>query len=190
MHLLTWPLALAANIRYKNSGSEYSYQFSAKLLSLIPGRTGQYLRCSFYKQTLVDSSYDLAVGFCSYFAHPTASAERGVTIGSYSIIGTARIGSNVLIASRVSILSGKYQHGGGPGSDQLDTDKEPYFQEVKIGSGSWLGEGAIIMADIGEKSVVSAGSVVTKAMPAEHTAVGNPARFIRWKKEVVDKHPA
>ncbi len=183
MHLFTWPFGLVSVISYRLRGSEYPFVFSAKILSLVPGRIGQYLRSSFYGQTLVESTYDLAVGFCSYFAHPTASVARKVSIGSFSIIGMARIEENVLIGSRVSILSGKYQHGGGPGSDSVDSNMEPHFEEVRIGRDSWLGEGCIVMADIGERCVVSAGSVVTKAMPPEHTAIGNPARFIKWKKE-------
>jgi maltose O-acetyltransferase len=44
-----------------------------------------------------------------------------------------------------------------------------------------LGGGAIILPGIsvGENTVVGAGSVVTKSLPANVVAVGNPARVIR-----------
>lgn len=52
---------------------------------------------------------------------------------------------------------------------------------VRIGSGSWLGHGTIVLggATIGDHVVVGAGSVVTGTLPDYSVAVGNPARVIR-----------
>jgi acetyltransferase-like isoleucine patch superfamily enzyme len=52
---------------------------------------------------------------------------------------------------------------------------------VRIGSGSWLGQGALVVggATIGEHVVVGAGAVVTGDLPDYSVAVGNPARVIR-----------
>jgi carbonic anhydrase/acetyltransferase-like protein (isoleucine patch superfamily) len=52
---------------------------------------------------------------------------------------------------------------------------------VKIGSGSWLGHGTIVLpgATIGSHVVVAAGSVVTGDLPDNCVAGGNPARVIR-----------
>jgi acetyltransferase-like isoleucine patch superfamily enzyme len=52
---------------------------------------------------------------------------------------------------------------------------------VKVGEGSWLGHGTIVLpgADIGRHVVVGAGAVVTGALPDFCVAVGNPARVIR-----------
>jgi acetyltransferase-like isoleucine patch superfamily enzyme len=52
---------------------------------------------------------------------------------------------------------------------------------VRIGSGSWLGHGALVLggATIGEHVVVGAGAVVTGDLPEYSVAVGNPARVIR-----------
>ena len=52
---------------------------------------------------------------------------------------------------------------------------------VMIGSGSWIGHGAIVLpgAHIGEHVVVGAGSVVTGKLPDYCVAVGSPARVIR-----------
>lgn len=172
MYLFVWPFGIASALPYRIFGSEGIYDFCARLLSLIPGKIGQYVRTAFYKMTLLECQYDLAVGFCSYFAHPTSRVGRRVGTGSFTIIGTADIGNNVMISSRVSVLSGKYQHGA------TGESINPVFTRVSIGSESWLGEGSIIMADVGEQCVVSAGSVVTKPMPSRMTAIGNPARFL------------
>jgi acetyltransferase-like isoleucine patch superfamily enzyme len=50
---------------------------------------------------------------------------------------------------------------------------------VRIGEGSWVGSGAIVMADIGKHCVIAAGAVVTEAVPDYAIAGGVPARVIR-----------
>ena len=181
LHLVTWPLSLSSLLVYKLFSSEEVYIFCAQLLSLIPGIIGQYLRASFYCVTLEQCKYDLMVGFGSYFSHPTARIGRNVGTGSYTIIGTVSINDNVLISSRASILSGKYQHGHGINQDvesQLVSQDKLSYSRIQIGTHCWIGEGAIVMANIGSDSIVSAGSVVTKEMPANMIAIGNPARFL------------
>lgn len=177
LYLFTWPFILASLIAYKYFSSEGIFSFSAQLLSIIPGKIGQYIRTSFYSLTIEECKYDLMVGFCSFFAHPTARVGRRVGLGCFSLVGTAHISDNVLISSRVSILSGKYQHGS-PSNEPLSQDPVKY-RVVKIKSGVWLGEGSVVMADIGKNCIVSAGSVVTKDMPDNYTAIGNPARFLK-----------
>jgi acetyltransferase-like isoleucine patch superfamily enzyme len=73
---------------------------------------------------------------------------------------------------------------------------------VRIGAGSWLGHGTVVLpgSDIGRNVAVGAGSVVTGPLPDFCVAVGNPARVIRryvegegWVKvdreERVDRQP-
>ena len=52
---------------------------------------------------------------------------------------------------------------------------------VHIGEGVWIGSGSIILpgVTIGDHAVIGAGSVVTKDIPADMIAVGNPARVIK-----------
>lgn len=56
-----------------------------------------------------------------------------------------------------------------------------YCDPVHIGAGCWIGAGAIICpgVSIGENTVIGAGSVVTKDIPANVVAVGNPCRVLR-----------
>jgi acetyltransferase-like isoleucine patch superfamily enzyme len=177
----TWPLSLPSWIGYRLFGNEEMFDFSAKLLSLVPGKLGQYIRLSFYIVTLRECHYDLAVGFGSFFSHPQASVGRRVVIGAYSIIGTVDLEADVLIASRVSILSGKYQHGGGLRQDvaKARDASGPHYDRIRVGRGCWIGEGAVVMASVGAQSIVSAGAVLAKPAPEEVVAVGNPARFIK-----------
>lgn len=178
-HLVTWPFAIPAILDYKLLKSERMFDFSAKLLSLMPGRVGQYLRTSYYMQTLSECHYDLFIGFASFFSHITAQVGRDVKIGSFSIVGTAALHDHVVIGSRVSVLSGKYQHGGGKRGRDL-RNNSLHFERVAIGANTWLGEGAVVMANVGSDCIVSAGSVITKPVPDGMTAVGNPARFVNF----------
>ncbi|MEG1585427.1 MAG: sugar O-acetyltransferase [Bacteroidales bacterium] len=56
-----------------------------------------------------------------------------------------------------------------------------YTAPVTIGSNVWIGGGAIILpgVTIGDNSTIGAGSVVTKDIPANCLAVGNPCKIIR-----------
>ena len=52
---------------------------------------------------------------------------------------------------------------------------------IRIGRNCWLGAGVIVMpgVTIGDNTVIGAGSVVTKDIPANVVAVGNPCRVLR-----------
>jgi acetyltransferase-like isoleucine patch superfamily enzyme len=57
---------------------------------------------------------------------------------------------------------------------------------VRIEKGCWIGEKVIILpgVNIGKRSIIGAGSVVTKSIPEYSIAVGNPARVIKtWNKD-------
>jgi maltose O-acetyltransferase len=59
--------------------------------------------------------------------------------------------------------------------------REEYGKPVEIGSDVWVGGGALILpgVTIGSRSVIGAGSVVTRDIPESVFAAGNPCRVIR-----------
>ena len=65
--------------------------------------------------------------------------------------------------------------------DAAQRRKVEYGKPVEIGSDVWVGGGALIMpgVKIGSRAVIGAGSVVTRDVPADVFAAGNPCRVIR-----------
>ena len=53
--------------------------------------------------------------------------------------------------------------------------------DVHIGKNVWIGAGAVILpgVSIGDNSVIGAGAIVTKDIPSNVVAVGNPCRILR-----------
>ncbi len=76
-----------------------------------------------------------------------------------------------------------------PGSEQYFC--RTYALPITIGSGCWLGGGVIVLpgVSIGDGCVIGAGSVVTKDIPANSLAVGNPCRVIRRINEKAGNAP-
>ncbi len=146
-------------------------------LSLLPGKIGSYIRVAYYIGTIKKMSPDVIIGFGSFFSRKSADVGRNVYIGSYCILGDVMLKNDVLIASRVSIPSGRHQHGNSSISlKEIDGVK---FEKVTIGQRTWIGEGAIVMADVGDDCIIGSGSVVTHPIPDATIAVGNPAKPIK-----------
>ena len=103
-----------------------------------------------------------------------------------SSLALLSIGDNVLIASNVLITN--ENHGIDPENEIYYMDQPLTAQKTSIGNGCWIGEKVCILpgVNIGEKSIIGAGSVVTKSIPSYSIAVGNPAKVI--KKYNFDEH--
>jgi virginiamycin A acetyltransferase len=173
--LVVSPLILLSWLEKHAARGEGVFTCFSQALGLVPGPPGNYLRGAYYYGSLLRCSWETHVGFGSIFTHRGASLGTRASMGSYCVIGHASIGDEVMIGSRVSVPSGKRQHVDDDG--QLTSGTR--YDTVTIGSRTWVGEGAIIMADIGASSIVSAGAVVTKEMPPGSLIAGNPAKVIR-----------
>ncbi len=91
-----------------------------------------------------------------------------------------RIGSNVLFGPSVQIYTATHPLSAHERRTWLEAAKP-----VEIGSDVWIGGGAIICpgVKIGDRTVIGAGSVVTRDIPADVVAVGNPCRVLRSLRE-------
>ena len=115
--------------------------------------------------------------YCDYGHHIQVGdnffANYGCTILDVS---PEKIGNNVMFAPRVSIYAA-----GHPLHPAARNTGYEYGAPVTIGDNVWLGGNVIVApgVTIGENTVVGAGSVVTKDIPANVIAAGNPCRVIR-----------
>lgn len=91
--------------------------------------------------------------------------DTHIYVGDYTMLGP-----NVVIATA-----------GHPILPELREKAYQYNMPVHIGRNCWLGAGVIVLlgVTIGDNTVIGAGSVVTKDIPANCVAVGNPCKVLR-----------
>ena len=163
---------------YKMTGSKDLFAGQAQLLSLVPGKIGSHIRIAYYHLVLDKCPLDGYIGFGSFFAHTDVEIGCGVYIGAYCVMGKVKIHDHATIASGVYILSGKNQHGykeiGKPIQMQPGT-----FKQISIGSNCWIGNGAIIMANVGTQNVVASGAVIASDTDDYVVVAGNPAALVK-----------
>jgi len=154
----------------------------SQFLSLVPGLSGSYVRKSFYRMAMTRCDEDCAILFGAIFSQADTEIRKGVYIGPQCNIGMCRIDDFCTLGSGVHILSGKNQHI----FEDLETpirEQGGVFEKIVIGEDTWIGNGAIIMANIGKKCIIGAGSVVTRDIDDYCIAVGNPAKVVRKRGE-------
>jgi len=133
------------------------------------------------KHAQIICASDNCVRFTSW---PSKQADAEIVIGDYCLISpgvrisaaqSIHIGDNCMLAAMVTISDSDW-HG-------IYNRIRPFrcTKPVVIENNVWLGERVIVMkgVTIGENSVVGAGSVVTKNIPPNTVAAGNPARVIK-----------
>lgn len=116
----------------------------------------------------------LYVDYGSYF---TIGARSFVNYGLVALdVARITIGDDVQIGPNVQLLTPTH-----PVEPVARRDKWESAEPITIGDNVWLGGGVIVCpgVSIGAHTVVGAGSVVTKDLPAGVVAVGNPARVIK-----------
>ncbi|HET8800072.1 MAG TPA: acyltransferase [Marinobacter sp.] len=155
-----------------------SFQSFSQFFSLIPGKPGIYLRAAFYRLACPDTSDDISIGFLTVFSHWDTTIGKGVYIGPQCNIGKCIIGESTLLGSGVHVLSGSKQH-------NFDDPTRPIqeqggtFTKTRIGRDCWLGNASVVMNNVGNHSIVAAGSVVSQIVESGFIVAGNPAKVIR-----------
>jgi acetyltransferase-like isoleucine patch superfamily enzyme len=86
-----------------------------------------------------------------------------------------RVGSNLRLGPNVGLISANH--------DPSDYDKWPHTSPISIGDDVWIGMNAVVLpgVNIGSNCVVGANSVVTKDIPPNCIASGNPCKVIKEK---------
>ena len=115
--------------------------------------------------------------YCDYGTHIEAGKNLFVNYNC-TIIDVAKvtIGDNAMFAPNVSIFTA-----GHPIHSQARNSGYEYGKAVTIGDNVWIGGNSVICpgVTIASNTVIGAGSVVTRDIPAWSVAAGNPCRVIR-----------
>lgn len=178
--LLVLPSVMLFRLAALALGRDRAFPGWSQAYSLLPGLTGVYLRRAFYRWVLPECGAGACISFGTVFSHPTARVGRNVYVGPFCCLGDVTLEEDVLIGSHVSVTNGSAQHG----TERLDVpvrEQPGVWPRVTVGRDTWVGDRAIIMADVGCHCVVGAGSVVTKPLPDYAIAVGSPARVVRFR---------
>lgn len=134
------------------------------LIKKLLGKTGEnfHIEQPFY----CDYGYNIEVG------------ENFYTNVNVVILDCAKVtfGKNVLIAPNCGFYTA-----GHPFDIEQRNNAIEYAYPITVGDNVWIGAGCSILpgVTIGDNTVIGAGSVVTKDIPANVLAVGNPCRVIR-----------
>jgi virginiamycin A acetyltransferase len=175
--VLVLPVFLAYHLGAAVLGRHQAFPGWSQAFALLPGLVGVYLRRAFYRLVLAGCGEGTCITFGTLFSHPTAQLGRNVYVGAFCVLGDVTVEDDVLIASHVSIANGAAQHG----TERLDVpvrEQPGMFPRVTIGCDSWIGERAVVLADVGRHCVVAAGAVVTRPVADYAIVAGVPARTI------------
>ncbi len=134
------------------------------LLKELLGKTGE--NYTIISPFYCDYGYNIEIGE-NFFANMNLVILDGAKV---------TIGNNVFIAPNVGIYTAGHQLDPKERAQGLE-----YAYPVSIGNDVWIGGNTVILPgiNIGDNCVIGAGSVVTKDIPANSMAVGNPCKVIR-----------
>lgn len=135
-----------------------------ELLRQLFGSVGQRLYME--PRLSVDYGENIRVGNHFYANYDTIMLD----------VAPITLGDNVLFGPRVSLLTP-----GHPLDAEIRNAGYEYAKPITIGDNVWLGGDVTVVGGvtIGDNVVVGAGAVVTKDLPANVVAVGNPAKVLR-----------
>ena len=182
--IITFPLFLSFVIRSKIIGERKAMLGLSQIVSIVPGYTGILLRRALYKNILNGYGDNSTISFGVLFSSKNVRIGNNVYIGPFSEIGQVDIDDNVHIGSHVFILSGKKQHIFEKEGENIKLSEGGY-SKIYIGCCTWIGTGAIIMTNVGKYCLIGAGSIVTKEIPNNKIAVGNPAKILQDIQDII-----
>jgi maltose O-acetyltransferase len=145
----TWPLDRAA---------------AATILSRLLGSVGEDVEVRSGLQVVFGEN--IAIGARSFVNYNLVALDDAPIV----------IGEDVKIGPGVQLIAGTH-----PTEATLRRRKSWLARPVNIGNNVWVGAGAMILpgVTVGDNTVIGASSVVTRSLPADVVAHGNPARVVR-----------
>jgi len=152
---------------------------------------GIYLLNSFYKRILgINRKGDFLLNFTSRVNSPNklivlkgknnSSVYLSLATSGgcyYQAINGIEIGEGTIWSNNCSFISANHSF--------TDLKKHNKVNKIKIGKNVWFGSNCIVLPEIniGDNSIIGAGSIVTKNIPEYSIIVGNPAKLIAKRCE-------
>lgn len=158
----------AKKILHKLNVTEYVMNGKARALlrNLLPNAAKRiYIEPPFH----CDYGYNIYLGEQVYFNVNCVVLDAA----------TVTIGNNVFIGPGVHVYTATHP------TSVLERNTIQFAQPVTIGNDCWIGGNVVILpgVTIGDGCTIGAGSVVTKAIPSNSLAVGNPAKVVKTLAE-------
>ena len=184
-------------------GRDEAFAKASESVAAVGGYWGLAVREAFYRSTLTRVGRHVHIGYGTVFSKRDAWVGDHVFLGRYCTVGRAVIRRHVLIADHVQILSGRHHHPqNAPHQPPLKLDglrKDEAARQiaerrrrgrtgsespisVTLGERTWVGGGAVVMADVGARAVVAAGAVVVKPVGHDMKVGGVPARTLESRE--------
>ena len=150
--------------RLFNTTTEEEFHRRTEILHKLFGAIGE--ECYIEPSFKCDYGYNIKVGNNFYANYDCVILDAC----------EVNIGDNVFLAPGVHIYTAAH-----PLEAEVRNSLLEYGKPVTIGNSVWLGGGVIVLpgVNIGDESVIGAGSVVTKDVPSGVVAAGNPCRVIK-----------
>lgn len=124
-----------------------------------------------------DSAFIEGPVYCSYGCNTFIGARFYANFNLVIVDdGKLTVGDDVMCAPNVTLAVT-----GHPLAPEYRRSGAQFSVPVKIGNGVWLGANTVVLpgVEIGDNSVIGAGSIVTSSIPADSLAVGVPCRVVR-----------
>ena len=171
------PILLSHWLSSLVTNADSSLESHSQLLSLLPGRSGNYLRVAFYRFALDQCDPTATICFGTLFSKTGARIDKHVYIGPRCMLGLVTLEEDVLLGPAVQIPSGPMTHG----IERLDTPirlQPGVLRRITVGRDSWIGAKAVLLESVSEQSIVGAGSILTKKFAPRSILAGSPARSV------------
>ena len=174
LYLAADPELVAARVRARRLWAELNATDAAagaersRLLGDLLGRVGA--------RSAIEPPF-----YCDYGSNIVLGDDVFVNFnGVFLDPGRISLGDQVMVGPNVQLLTADH-----PREAEARTAGPELARPIDVGPRVWLGGGVIVCpgVTIGEDTVVGAGSVVTRDLPAGVVAAGNPCRVVRSLRE-------
>ncbi len=141
-----------------------NYDERQKIMKEILGKTGKVFNIE--QPFMCDYGYNIEIGENFYANHNLIILD----------CNKVKFGNNVFIAPNCSFYTAGHP---------LDAERRnkglEYAKPIKVGNNVWIGGNVCVLpgVTIGDNVVIGAGSIVTKDIPSNVVAVGNPCKIIK-----------